>query len=60
MELVLSVLPTNFLQVALPLALLVLLVNILVLVLKPVMIAPQVARNAVALPHAPLVNRAMA
>ena len=60
MELALSVSPTNFQQVVLPLALLVPLVNILVLVLKPVMIAPQVARNAVALPHAPLVNRAMA
>ena len=60
MEPALSVPPTNFLQVALPLAQLVPLVNILVLVLNPVMIAPQVARNAVALPHAPLVNRAMA
>ena len=60
MELALSVSPTNFQQVVLPLALLVPLVSILVLVLKPVMIAPQVARNAVALPHAPLVNRAMA
>ena len=60
MEPALSVPPTNFQQVALPLAQLVPLVNILVLVLNPVMIAPQVVRNAVALPHAPLVNRAMA
>ena len=60
MEPALSVPLTNFQQVALPLAQLVPLVNILVSVLNPVMIAPQAARNAVALPHVPLVNRAMA
>ena len=60
MDLALSVPPTNFLQVVLPLALLVPLVSTLVLVLQAVTTVPQAAKSAVTLPNAPLVNRAMA
>ena len=59
-DLALSVPPTNFQQVALPLALPVPLVNTLVLALQVVMIAPQAAKSAATLLNAKLVNRAMA
>ena len=59
-DLALSVPPTNFLQVALLLALLVPLVSTLVLALQVVMIAPQAAKSAATLLNAKLVNRAMA